>query len=67
MRVDNAGDAPDLGAVAVEHGGEVFFWVVEDEPGALAEVGALMRVVMLVRCATIQIYGLYVIYRWMDR
>ena len=41
MRVKHAGHAPDLIAVPVQHGFEIFLRVVEDEPGALAEVGSL--------------------------
>ena len=36
VRVDDADDAADLVAVALEAGGEIFLGVVEDEPGALA-------------------------------
>lgn len=39
--VDNAEDAADLITVAVQAAREVLFGVVEEEPGALTEVGAL--------------------------
>lgn len=39
--VDDAEDAADLIAVAIEAASQVLLGVVEDEPGALAEVGAL--------------------------
>jgi hypothetical protein len=44
MRVQHTRHAPDLIPVPVQHGLEVFLRVVEDEPGALAEVGAFLDV-----------------------
>ena len=43
MAVDHAEDSTDLVAVAIEAGCQVLLWVVEDEPGSLAEVGSWFR------------------------
>ena len=44
MRIDHTRHAPDLIAVSVQDGFEVLLRVVEDEPGALAEVRTFLDV-----------------------